>query len=135
MISQDDLYRIVGLAVVLIFVVSIATKAFAYQTKIMEGMTTSSTDKDKISSTVSSNNDKISDSLLVSKYRTDYEDTIINLEKGVSNALLSEVINNADTISADPTSKDSTTAIATMNGLKNFRETLNQTMIILDKSE
>ena len=135
MISQDDLYRIVGLAVVLIFVISIATKAFAYQTKIMEGMTTSSTDKDKISSTVSSNNDKISDSLLVSKYRTDYEDTIINLEKGVSNALLSEVINNADTISADPTSKDSTTAIATMNGLKNFRETLNQTMIILDKSE
>lgn len=134
MISQDDLYRIVGLAVVLIFVVSIATKAFAYQTKIMEGMTTSSTDKDKMSSTVSSNNDKISDTLLVSKYRSDYEDTIINLEKGVSNALLSEVINNADTISADPTSKASTAAITTMNGLKNFRETLNQAMIILDKS-
>lgn len=134
MISQDDLYRIVGLAVVLIFVVSIATKAFAYQTKIIEGMTASSTDKDKISITVTSNNDKITDSLLVSKYRSDYEDTIINLEKGVSTALLSEVINNADTISADPTSKASTAAIATINCLKNFRETLNQAMIILDKS-
>lgn len=134
MISQDDLYRIVGLAVVIIFVVSIATKAFAYQTKILEGMTTSSTDKDKMSSTVSSNNDKISDTLLISKYRSDYEDTIINLEKGVSTAMLSEVINNSDTISADPTSKESTAAIATINGLKNFRETLNQTMIILDKS-
>lgn len=134
MISQDDLYRIVGLAVILIFVVSIATKAFAYQAKVVEGMTSSSTDKDKISSTVSSNNDKISDTLLVSKYRSDYEETIINLEKGVSTALLSEVINNADTISADPTSKTSTAAIATINGLKNFRETLNQAMIILDKS-
>lgn len=134
MISQDDLYRIVGLAVVLIFVVSIATKAFAYQTKIMEGMTTSSTDKDKMSSTISSNNDKISDTLLISKYRSDYEDTIINLEKGISTALLSEVINNADIISADPTSKASTAAIATINGMKNFRETLNQAMIILDKS-
>jgi len=134
MIGQDDLYRIVGLAVVLIFVVSIATKAFAYQTKIMEGMTSSSTDKDKMSSIVSSNNDKLSDSLLVSKYRADYEDTIITLEKGVSTALLSEVINNADTISSDPTSKASTGAIATMNGLKTFRETLNQAMIILDKS-
>jgi hypothetical protein len=134
MISQDDLYRIVGLAVVLIFIISIATKAFSYQTKIMEGMTSSSTDKDKMSSTVSSNNDKISDSLLVSKYRSDYEDTIIKLEKGVSTALLSEVINNADTVSADPTSAASIKAITAMNALKDFRETLNQSMIILDKS-
>jgi hypothetical protein len=134
MISQDDLYRIVGLAVVLIFIISIATKAFSYQTKIMEGMTNSSTDKDKMGSTVSSNNDKISDSLLVSKYRSDYEDTIINLEKGVSTALLSEVINNADTVSGDPTSAASIKAITAMNALKDFRETLNQSMIILDKS-
>ena len=134
MISQDDLYRIVGLAVVVIFVMSIATKAFAYQTKIIEGMTSSSTDKDKLSSTVSSNNDKIADTLLVSKYRSDYEDTIINLEKGISNALLSEVVNNADTISADPTSNASMKAINNMNALKDFRETLNQSMIILDKS-
>ena len=67
MISQDDLYRIVGLAVVLIFVISIAVKAFAYQTKILEGMTISSIDKDKVSSSVTSNNDKIADTLLVSK--------------------------------------------------------------------
>jgi hypothetical protein len=134
MISQDDLYRIVGLAVVLIFVISIAVKAFAYQTKILEGMTISSIDKDKVSSSVTSNNDKIADTLLVSKYRSEYEDTIINLEKGVSTALLSEVIHNADNISSDPTSKKSVTAIENINNLKNFRETLNQAMIILDKT-
>jgi hypothetical protein len=134
MISQDDLYRIVGLAVVLIFVISIAVKAFSYQTKILEGMTISSIDKDKVSSSVTSNNDKIADTLLVSKYRSEYEDTIINLEKGVSTALLSEVIHNADNISSDPTSKKSVTAIENINNLKNFRETLNQAMIILDKT-
>lgn len=134
MISQDDLYRIVGLAVVLIFVISIAVKAFAYQTKILEGMTISSIDKDKVSSSVTSNNDKIADTLLVSKYRSEYEDTIINLEKGVSTALLSEVIHNADNISSDPTSKKSVTAIENINNLKTFRETLNQAMIILDKT-
>lgn len=134
MISQDDLYRIVGLAVVLIFVISIAVKAFSYQTKILEGMTNSSIDKDKVSSSVTSNNDKIADTLLVSKYRSEYEDTIINLEKGVSTALLSEVIHNADNISSDPTSKKSVTAIENINNLKNFRETLNQAMIILDKT-
>jgi len=134
MISQDDLYRIVGLAVVLIFVISIAVKAFSYQTKILEGMTISSIDKDKVSSSVTSNNDKIADTLLVSKYRSEYEDTIINLEKGVSTALLSEVIHNADNISSDPTSKKSITAIENINNLKNFRETLNQAMIILDKT-
>lgn len=134
MISQDDLYRIVGLAVVLIFVISIAVKAFSYQTKILEGMTISSIDKDKVSSSVTSNNDKIADTLLVSKYRSEYEDTIINLEKGVSTALLSEVIHNADNISSDPTSKKSVTAIENINNLKTFRETLNQAMIILDKT-
>uniref|UniRef100_A0A6C0LHQ6 Uncharacterized protein n=1 Tax=viral metagenome TaxID=1070528 RepID=A0A6C0LHQ6_9ZZZZ len=134
MISQDDLYRIVGLAVVLIFVISIAVKAFSYQTKILEGMTNSSIDKDKVSSSVTSNNDKIADTLLVSKYRSEYEDTIINLEKGVSTALLSEVIHNADNISSDPTSKKSVTAIENINNLKTFRETLNQAMIILDKT-
>ena len=135
MIEADDLYKIVGLIVVIIFVVSIGAKMFSYQSKVLEGMTNSSTDKDTISSAVSSNTDKLSDTLLVSKYRSNYEDTIINLEKAVGIGILSEVINNAETISSDPASSKALTAMSSINTMQTFRETLNQSMIILDKSK
>jgi hypothetical protein len=135
MIEADDLYKIVGLIVVIIFVVSIGAKMFSYQAKVIEGMTNSSTDKDTISSAVSSNTDKLSDTLLASKYRSNYEDTIINLEKAVSVGILSEVINNAETISSDPASSKALTAMSSINTMQTFRETLNQSMIILDKSK
>jgi hypothetical protein len=135
MIEADDLYKIVGLIVVIIFVVSIGAKMFSYQAKVIEGMTNSSTDKDTISSSVSSNSDKLSDTLLVSKYRSNYEDTIINLEKAVSVGILSEVINNAETISSDPASSKARTAMSSINTMQTFRETLNQSMMILDKSK
>jgi hypothetical protein len=135
MIEADDLYKIVGLIVVIIFVVSIGAKMFSYQAKVIEGMTNSSTDKDTISSAVSSNTDKLSDTLLASKYRSNYEDTIINLEKAVSVGILSEVINNAETISSDPASSKALTAMSSINTMRTFIETLNQSMIILDKSK
>jgi len=135
MIESDDLYRIVGLAFIILIVVAVGTKMLKYQAKIVEGMTSSSTDKDKIASAVSSNSDKISDTLLPSKYRSSYEDTIINLEKAVGLALVSEVVNNAETISADPTTDAAQKAMANINTMETFRASLNQAMVILDKSQ
>ena len=135
MIEADDLYRIVGLAFIILIVVAVGTKMLKYQAKIVEGMTSSSTDKDKIASAVSSNSDKISDTLLPSKYRSSYEDTIINLEKAVGLALVSEVVNNAETISADPTTDAAQKAMANINMMETFRASLNQAMVILDKSQ
>ena len=135
MIEADDLYRIVGLAFIILIVVAVGTKMLKYQAKIVEGMTSSSTDKDKIASAVSSNTDKLNDTLLPSKYRTSYEDTIINLEKAVGLALVSEVVNNAETISADPTTAAAQKAMASINTMETFRASLNQAMVILDKSQ
>ena len=135
MIEADDLYRIVGLAFIILIVVAVGTKMLKYQAKIVEGMTSSSTDKDKIASAVSSNSYKISDTLLPSKYRSSYEDTIINLEKAVGLALVSEVVNNAETISADPTTDAAQKAMTNINTMETFRASLNQAMVILDKSQ
>ena len=134
MITQDTLFKIIGGAIILLLLVGIFSRASAYQ-KTVEGMTSSpETDKTKLGSTVSSNSDKISDALLISKYRSNYEDAIIGLEKAVSLALVSEVVNNSETISADPISDDSMKAIANINALKSFRESLNTSMVILDKN-
>jgi len=94
--------------------------------------TSNGTDKTNISSAVKSNTHTIEDRLLISKYRNSYEQTIINLESNVSFALLSAVVNNAESISKNPTSTDSQTMISNINNLKTFRSTLNDAMKILD---
>ena len=134
MIDSDDLYRFVGLLVIILIIVAIGTKMLKYQTMIIEGMTSTTTDKDNIASAVGSNADKINDTLLPTKYRSSFEDTIIHLEKAVGIAIVSEVINNAETISADPASATAQKAMTSINTMETFRNSLNQAMVILDKS-
>ena len=139
MISENDFYKFIGLAVVILLVVSVCARLFKVQTKVIEGMTiggsssSSTTDKDKVADAISSNNDSVDDDLLVSKYRTSYEDTIVALEKNCSDYLLSGVVNNAEAISKDPTSEANQKIITALNNLSTFRSTLNTAMVILDK--
>lgn len=131
---MDTRIKYAGLILIVYLCIRFVIKMYSYQTRVIETMTESTMDKSTIATTVSANTDKLSDTLLISKYRTNYEDTIIQLEKAISTAMLSEVVNNAVNISSDPVSSDSLKAIATINQLKTFRESLNQSMIILDKN-
>lgn len=134
MFGQESFYKYIGLIAIILIGLYVGQKVIKYQTKVVEALTSSSGDPSGVTSTVTSNTDKISDTLLISKYRTNYEDTIIGLEKAVGLGILSEVVNNADAISSDPTSSSSLSAIKNINELKSFRESLNQSMIILDKN-
>ena len=133
MINQDDLYRLIGMAFLLVIAVAIAMKALSYQRKIIEGMSSTDTSPDNISSKISSDADQVDTKLAVHKNRTNYEDTIVQLEKVISMTLLSEVINTAETVASDPTTTDAQKSIAVVNNLQNFRKTLNEAMVILDK--
>ena len=134
MFEQESFYKYIGLIDIIFIGLFVGKKVIKYQSKVVETLTSSSGDASGVTSSVTSNTDKIGDTLLISKYRTNYEDTIIGLEKAVGLGLLSEVVNNAATISADPTSSSSLSAIRNINELKSFRESLNQSMIILDKN-
>lgn len=134
MFEQESFYKYIGLIAIIFIGLFVGQKVIKYQSKVVETLTSSSGDASGVTSSVTSNTDKIGDTLLISKYRTNYEDTIIGLEKAVGLGLLSEVVNNAATISADPTSSSSLSAIRNINELKSFRESLNQSMIILDKN-
>ena len=133
MINQNDLYRLIGMAFLLVVAIAIAMKALSYQRKIIEGMSSTDTSPANISSKISSDADQVDTKLAIHKNRTNYEDTIVQLEKVVSMTLLSEVINTAETVASDPTTTDAQKSIAVVNNLQNFRKTLNEAMIILDK--
>ena len=123
----------IGLIAIILFLYYIIS--FLFKNSAIEPMTNATaTDKDKISSAVDGNTNKLSDILLISKYRSNYEDTILSLEKTIGLSIVSEVIANAELISSDTISPESMKAIANINQLAAFKESLNQAMIEVDKN-
>ena len=71
---------------------------------------------------------KLQDSLLITKYRQDYENTIINLDDLINFLMLKQVL-NIDTDGGAAT----TTGLQNLVALKNSKDALNTTMSFLDK--
>jgi len=88
---------------------------------------------EQIADAVKANGDKIEDALLLDKYKSNYEDIIINLEAVITDTMLSSLKPLAEQISKDPTSATNLTAMASLNNLNTFRSTLDDMMTALDK--
>ena len=134
--NSDSIYKCLGLAVIVVYVLYIVLKSMKFQANIIEGMASSSavaTSADDLAAAVKSNTDSIEDALTITKYRRSYEDTIINLEASAGVSMLSAIVKNAETISKDPTSVESQKIIQSINALKAFKDSLNDTMVTLDK--
>lgn len=72
---------------------------------------------------------QLQDALLISKYRTDYENTIINLEDYCNFLMLNKVLSM--NMSGDP--KASLETLAVLNTLSNAKRSLNECMQFVDK--
>jgi len=134
--DSDDIYKYLGLFVIVVFVVFIIIKTMNLQLKMVEGFTAagaSTTDKNKIPDAIKNNTNMISDSLLIDKYLQAYEDTIMDLDTNLNMYILSQVLTSAETISSDPGSSASQAIITKINNIKTFSDSLNQAMKTLDK--
>ena len=134
--NSDSIYKCLGLAVIVVYVLYIVLKSMKFQANIIEGMASSSagaTSADDLPAAVKSNTDNIEDALTITKYRRSYENTIINLESSAGVSMLSAIVKNAETISKDPTSAEAQKIIQSVNALKAFKDSLNDTMVTLDK--
>ena len=134
MINQDDIYKFVGFSIIVLIAVLFFLKCLNFQSKIIEGYVSSpSRTPTEVSETVKNNSSKSQDTLLVSKYRSNYEDIIIDLESHISSTMISQIVNNADAISSNPTSETSKNSISYINNLNNFINSLETAMTKLDK--
>ena len=134
----DDIYKYLGLTVIVVLLLYIALKSLKFQANMIEGMssasgTTSNTSTADLASAVKNNTNTIEDGLTITKYRRAYEDTIINLEASAGVAMINAIVKNAELISKDPTSVEAQKVIQDVNNLKTFRDSLNITMTVLDK--
>lgn len=144
---ENKIYKIVGLAVIVIFAVYIVLKMMTYQFKIIEGMKSNSSDSSssifdttasKASDALNERNSKISDILAMDKYKTDYEDLIINLEDSINTSLFEKVVSiSADIGKLDSSaviSDDTMKKITDANALNDFITSLNSSMKYIDSN-
>ena len=134
----DNIYKYLGLAVIILVVVYVVMRSLTFQARLIEGMKSkdkeeeTTTDKDKVPDAIKSKTNTILDSLLVDKYRSSYDDTIIELEEYVNVTILAGIISSAEAIATAPGSEPSQHTINVLNNLQAFKATLNDSMKFLD---
>jgi PHD/YefM family antitoxin component YafN of YafNO toxin-antitoxin module len=72
----------------------------------------------------------LQDSLLISKYKTDYENVIINLDDYISTLMMDTSLKLS---LKDGTSPENMTLLTNLNTLNNARQSLNTVMTFIDK--
>lgn len=139
----DNFFKIVGIILVACFVIYMAMKLFTLQVSIVEGLTnplpsvmdsiTNTTPTGETASAASrsasikANIIKLQDELLISKYRKDYESTIINLDDLIGTLMIQKVLN------INTSSDGLMSSLNDLNVLKSARDSLNVTMKFLDQ--
>lgn len=83
---------------------------------------------------VRTNTDRTADSLLVSKYRPDYESILVDLESAIENGMIKHIADSSSVISDNPTSIASLRRMEEINTMYKCIENINSAMPILDKT-
>lgn len=152
---EENIYRYLGLGVVILIALYILIKSLTFQGKIIEGLTNSTeatsdptssaeisllnTVTSKSTEGITAQNNKLQDILALDKYRTDYENLIIALEDYVNVMMFAKVVGIGAKVSTLSNGQPVTNGIIEdmekANKLKEFISTLNVSMSYIDKSK
>jgi hypothetical protein len=134
---NKDLLKIGAILLVGVFIIYVIINTFNLKTGLREGLenaTPSGTNGEAGSAAnyaagIKAKTVQLQDSLLISKYRADYENVIINMDDYLSISMLKAVLN------IDPAADEKThaTSLALINTLSNAKKALNETMAFVDK--
>jgi hypothetical protein len=143
--NTEEFLKLIGILVVAMFVIHYFIGCVKVQSSIIEGLTNPDTSNPTTTTQSVSNGEagnaanyaasikakfiQLQDELLISKYRKEYETTIINMDDYVSMMMLKQVLSmntNGDN------QKANIEMLNTLNILKNSKDALNATMKYLD---
>lgn len=128
--TNDEVFKLIGILLVSFFIIYFSIKLFQLQSNLVEGMTTGETSNAASNAAaLKSQVIKMQDELLVSKYRKDYETSIINLDDYVGYLMLKQIVN----LKIDGNVKSVTEGLNNLNILKEAKDSLNTAMTFLDK--
>ena len=152
---EENIYRYLGLGVVILVALYILIKTLTFQGKIIEGLTNSTeatseptssaeisllnTVTSKSTEGITAQNNKLQDILALDKYRTDYENLIIALEDYANVMMFAKVVGIGAKVSTlsngQPVTNGIIEEMEKANKLKEFISTLNASMSYIDKSK
>jgi hypothetical protein len=139
MMKEEDIYKYVGIFAISMILIYIITKILRTQNNIIEGLTNQSNPL-KIQSDLFANldkhlketNDRLADSLLIKKYKSQYEDTIIEIDNNSDLRILQLTILYGNAVASSDNEKASK-YLEEITMIKNLRDSLKDTMKYIDK--
>lgn len=141
---SQDLFSMIGCILVSFVIIYLVLKLFKVQTSIMEGLTNGTATPPTPTTTAAQNGEaansetyaaaikaetaKIQDELLISKYRSEYENTIINTSDLIETLMMKQVLN----MDLSGTPAQLIQQLGELNTLQSSIVSLNATMKWLD---
>ena len=145
--DTEQILTYIGMAVVVIFAIYYVLKMGSVQARVIEGLTSKKTNTSALDTmatgdvkVLKSAVEKMSDGWLIDKYRSNYEDMLMDLEKLVDYTILEGLIHSSASIQESGTidMSDKTTgfgkAVPILNELYTLKANLNSTMDFLDST-
>jgi len=129
----EKFFLYLGYTAIVLFIVWFLFKLTNIQVKIVEGLANRNTSNQSgpNGKVISNETTQIIDGLHVDKYRGNYEEIIMNLEKWCNTAIVAGIADNKIN-AADPFNPENIKRISALNQLKQFKDTLNDAMQFLD---
>jgi len=139
MLKEEEIYRYLGIFTVTLFFIYIVSCVLNTQNNIIEGLTNQKKSlniQDDLFSNLDKhlkeNNDRLSDSLLIKKYKTQYEDSIIEIDTNTELKILQLTILYGNAL-ANKDDKEAKKYLEEINLLQNLKTSLKNTMKHVDK--
>jgi len=129
---MNDLFKLIGIIVFTLLIIYLLINSFNLQVSVIEGLTNANVNGEagsasNYSANIKSQVVKLQDELLISKYRKDYENIIIEMDDLIGYNMLKLILN----MKSD--SKEALiNSLNNLNTLKNSKDSLNATMKFLD---
>ena len=139
-IISNPLYRYVGMAIVILISVYITGQCLNYQNYIIEGLANHKrdniVDKDhyaQLDQELKNLNEKKRDTLLIRKYKSQFEDLLIEVNENTNIQLLQNINEYANSLVQNKNeNKNSKKYLENINNLYNLNRALNSVMKYVD---
>ena len=137
--EEEEIYRYLGIFTLTLFFIYIVSCVLNTQNNIIEGLTNQKKPlniQDDLFSNLDKhlkeNNDRLSDNLLIKKYKTQYEDSIIEIDTNTELKILQLTILYGNAL-ANKDDKEAKKYLEEINLLQNLKASLKNTMKHVDK--
>ena len=138
---NEDLLKILVVLGIAFIIVGLGMNIFKMNKNVREGLTNQETagagsngeagNASNFAAAIKAQTVLLHDTLLISKYRADYENIIINMDDYLSMLMVKQVLN----IDTTKDMQTNISSLAALNTISSAKKSLNETMMFLDKQQ